>query len=130
MSLASLLSNFFDVFQVVCRGCFRSGVAADLLFPALSESPDETGWGGNVCTGFNFSHAVLLFLGNRQEFSKAWLHLLRCCSQLCHRRDTQISLLAVCMCCCVSVLHVLLSWRDRRCRLWSIKLGHYNTHWL
>lgn len=35
----------------------------------------------------NLNHAVLWFLGNKQEFSKAWSHLLSCCLQLCHTSE-------------------------------------------
>ena len=45
----------------------------------------------NLCNGKkkclhlfeNLNCVVLWFLGNRQEFSKAWLHLVNCCLQLC-----------------------------------------------
>lgn len=59
-------------------------MAADLPPSPLSQSPDKRGGVGIFAPVLNFSHVVLWFLGNRQEFLKAWLHLLIWCSQLCH----------------------------------------------
>lgn len=86
LSLASLFyyqTSLMCFKLFVCRGCFRLGVALYLLSSALSQSPDEPVQGGNVCSGLKFQ--PVLFLGNRQEFSQAWLHLLSCCSQLCRK---------------------------------------------
>lgn len=57
-------------------------MVADVLSVALSQALDK--WGKKMFAPVsNLNRAVLWFLGNRQEFSKAWLHLLDCCLQLC-----------------------------------------------
>lgn len=53
------------MFLVVCRGCFRSGVAAYLLTSALPQSPDEPGQGGSVFTGLKFQPRSVVVSGQQ-----------------------------------------------------------------
>lgn len=59
--------------------------------------------GGKKCLHLfkNLNCVVLWLLGNRQEFSKAWLHLLNCCSQLCHMSEHTENLVSFLVLLCI-----------------------------
>lgn len=118
---------------ILCRGCFRSGVASDLLSSALSQQPDKSGLVGNVYGGLKFQPCSVVVPGQQAGILQSLVapaQLLLRAHSCAIGLEAQRSLLAVCLCCCVSVFHVLMSWKDRSCRLWTVVLGHYNTHWL
>lgn len=117
---------------ILCRGRFRSGVAAVLLSSALSQQPDESGLGGNVYGGLNFQRCTVVVPGQQagslQSLVAPAQSLLsaHCCAVgWKHTEARQQVVRAV-----VDPCFMHSSWKDRSCRLWIVALGRHNTHWL
>lgn len=98
-------------------------MAADPLSSALSQAPDKQRRGGNICTCLKFQPCCVVVPGKQAEIlenlvAPAQLVL----TAVSYAREAQINLSAVCLCCCMFVVCVLLSWRDKRCSSENISL--------
>ena len=106
-------------------------MAADPLSSALSLAPDKQRMGGNICTCLKFQPCCVVVPGQQAGILESLVAPAQLVlTAVSYAREAQINLSAVCLYCCVFVVCVLLSWRDKRCSPWTVTLVHYKTHWL